>query len=96
MNRWWVQFWYTISPLQTLNCQIYHTHCRHWIARYITDITVGVCELNQNVTFINCNKFLGFVIPYFKVEKQVNAFMKNPNQKHFKYPPMEKIERSIM
>ncbi|CAB3977017.1 sperm-associated antigen 7 [Paramuricea clavata] len=31
-----------------------------------------------------------------EVEKQVNAFMKDPNQKHFKYPPMEKIERSII
>ena len=31
-----------------------------------------------------------------KVEKQVNDFMKDHTQKHFKYPPMEKIERSII
>ena len=36
------------------------------------------------------------ILLYFKVEKEVNDFMKDLTKKHFKYPPMEKIERSIM
>ncbi|XP_046850414.1 sperm-associated antigen 7-like [Xenia sp. Carnegie-2017] len=31
-----------------------------------------------------------------EVEKKVNELMKDPNQTYFKYPPMDKIERSII